>query len=642
MGLSQALWTGLTSLQSHQTWTDIIGQNISQINTTGFKYSNASFSDMLYSTINSQENERNSRGSINANQLGLGTQISSISQVFTPGNLELTNRTFDCAIDGGGMFVLGDTNSTDRYFSRNGSFYLSKPLGDTRTQNLQSADGLIVQGYQAVNGSISDTIGTITMPSLGTLLPGTPTSEITFLGNLNSTYPVVSGNTINTSAPGVTSGSWISDTAGTLNIGAVETSAALLNGTTGLPASGDTDLIELDFLRSANEKPLFGTVPSGYSVDSREITIDFTKGNTHYSETFTYGTDGTTLNDFATWLTGGIGDIGTPTTQRLDGGALGTVRTREYTVNGDGYAAPAEQAGGFYSYDESGSFMLNIASNLGSFNSISDINLTTTTKLTDSEGNTHNNILDYDDFFSENKNYKGDNKGGSAITSSEIFLPNPEGEGTVEEKDRYNFTLVSRDSNGSTWRWYADGDYASVDDDKLNKGTGIIRFGTTSKPGEQQVKDATVDGGTNYTFDFSEMTQLALDSSVTADQDGYKDGELKSYMIDQYGVIDGFYTNGYTDHLAQLVLAQVENSNGLEQIGNTLWKTNAVSGDPIYSTKENINMFGSVRSNHLESSNVNMANEMTKLLLSQRGYQLGSKIITTADDMLKEISNLKS
>ncbi len=646
MGLSQSLWTGLTTLKSHQTWTDVISNNLSQANTDGFKYSDVSFNDILYGKLSGGSKQEGNRGSTNPRQVGNGVGVGTINQVFSPGGMTQTSRTFDCAIDGNGFFVLGGlNNSRSDYYTKNGQFLLSAPLsGNPLTQNLLSADGLIVQGYQAIDGVLSDVISDITLPTLSTHIDGEVTSTLTFSGNLNSNVSVLQGNDIPTSSGNVTAGSWLSNTGSDINVGGVESTGSLFDKTSSATADGTTDLANISFQRgTGSTQNLFGNIPNGYTMDSRELTVEFTKGSHNYTETFVYGTDGTTLDDFAAWLAGGVGDSGTASTQRLDGGIFGTVRTREYTVDGDGYAAPAEQAGSYFGYDDDGNFNLNIASNLGQFNTISDIRISTSTMVTDpSTGESRNLQSYYEDFFQANPAYTEDDTGGSGISLTEVYLPSSvAGEGTVEESERVNYTLISRDSNGSTWRWFADGDFESTDDSSLNKGTGIIRFGTSSQSGEQQVIDSTIDGGTTYTMDFSAMTQLAIDNTPQITQDGYPDGELDSYLIDQYGVIDGHYTNGLNQHLAKLAMAVIPNENGMSQVGNTLWTTNGISGSPVYNSTENINLFGSIRSHTLESSNVVMAKEMTKLLMSQRGYQLGSKVITTADDMLQEAVNMK-
>ncbi len=644
MGLSQSLWTGLSSLKSHQSWTDVISNNLAHANTDGFKYSDVSFSDMLYNNFQSGSSEKGGRGSTNPSSIGTGVSLNSITQNFIGGDMEQTTRTFDCAIDGDGFFIAGGLNtSTSNYYTKNGRFYLGAPLSSNPGfQNLQTANGLIVQGYQAINGVLTETLTNISLPTLGTKIDGIPTTKFKFGGNLNSNVSVAEGNSIPTTSSASTTGGWISNTGSTINVGAVETSEPLLEN--GAAASGATDLANLSFERgSGNIENLFSTIPSGFNVDSRELTINFQKGSHTYTKTFVYGTDGTTLDDLTKWLTGGVGDAGTAGTQRIDGGALGTIRTREYTVEGDGYAAPAEQAGGYYGYDDEGNFSLSLASNLGKNNTISDIVISTKTTVSNaSTGETRNLQGFYSDLFDPNPNYKEDTNAGSGSALTDIYLPSPEAdEGTVKESERVNFTLVSRDSNGSTWRWYANSDYKSVDEADLNKGSGIIRFGTNSQSGEPQVIDSTIDGGTNFTMDFSSMTQLAADNSASIAQDGIPDGVLDSYIVDEFGVIDGVYTNGRQEHLARIGMAVIPNAQGMQQVGDTLWTTNKISGDPVYNTTINQEEFGIMRSKYIESSNVNAAKQMTQLLMSQRGYQLGSKIVTTADDLLKEAASMK-
>ena len=644
MGLSQSLWTGLSSLKSHQSWTDVISNNLSHSNTDGFKYSDVSFSDMLYSNFQSGSNENGGRGSTNPASIGTGVSLNSITQNFIGGDMQQTTRTFDCAIDGNGFFIAGGlTSNASNYYTKNGRFYLGAPLSSTPGfQNLQTADGLIVQGYQAINGVLTETLTNISLPTLGSKIDGVPTTKFEFGGNLNSNVSVAEGNSIPTVADGSTTGGWLSNTGATINVGAVETSEPLLEN--GVAASGATDLTNLSFERgSSNVENLFSAIPSGFTADSRELTVSFKRGSHTYEETFVYGTDGTTLDDLTAWLTGGVGDAGTSTTQRLDGGALGTIRTREYTVAGDGYAAPAEQAGGYYGYDDDGNFSLSLASNLGKDNTISDIVISTETTVSNaSTGETRNLQGFYGDLFDPNPKYEEDKNAGSSSALTDIYLPATEADaGTVKESERVSFTLVSRDSNGSTWRWYANSDYESVDEADLNKGSGIIRFGTNSQSGEPQVIDSTIDGGTNFTMDFSNMTQLATNNSAKITQDGIPDGELDSYLVDQFGVIDGVYTNGRHEQLARIGMAVIPNAQGMQQVGDTLWTTNKISGEAIYNTTINEEEFGVMRSKYIETSNVDAAKQMTQLLMSQRGYQLGSKIVTTADDLLKEAASMK-
>ncbi len=650
MGLSQSLWTGLSGLKVHQSWTDVVGNNLTNANTEGFKYSQVNFSDILYNTQYSGSPASGDYGSMNPKQVGTGVDIASISRNFTQGNLELTDRTFDCALEGQGFFVFGDLDgsveSGDGFYSRNGSFYLGSPETGALEQPLLSSEGLSVYGYNASGGVLSTSLESLYLPSQGTLLPGIATSEIDWSGNLFSGDDPVSANEVQTATSGNlgTAGGWISDNGSQINIGGVESTSYLYDesGTSGsVAASATTDLMDLAFKRSGGEQSLFDSVPSGFTADSRQIEVEFTKGGLTYTSTFTYGEDGTTLEDFSNWLTGGLGDDGTSDTQRLDGGALGTIRTRAYTEAGDGFDAMAEQAGGYLRSDGTGT-IFSVASNLGSQNTVSNIRITTLTHMVNASTGEERNAQSYfSDFFNDDPNYEGDLNGGSAGKGVEVFTADSTATGGVTEEYRnMHFTLINRDSDGSTWRWIMDGQELD-DTGALNKGTGIVRFGTDPSA-ESQVIAQTTDGGNAYTFDFTEMTQMSADDNLSPVQDGYDYGELSGYTIDQYGVIGGVYTNGLTETLGKLATAIIPNPDGMIAVGSTLFALSNVSGEAEYNTPDNDLSLATIRSNYLESSNVDMAREMSNLILSQRGYQVSSTIVTTSDEMLKTAYQMKA
>lgn len=649
MGLSQSLWTGLSGLKSHQAWTDVIGNNLTNTNTEGFKYSAVSFSDIFYNMAQPGSAEDGGSGSTNSMQIGNGVNVASIDVVFTQGNLQETDRTFDCALEGQGFFVFGDlggsagSENPNRYYSRNGSFYLGAPDEGALEQPLLSHEGLSVYGYNATDGVLGSTLESLILPSQGTTMPGLATSNIDWSGNINSGDPVVEGNSVQTVQES-TSGSvgWISANGSEINIGGVETTPYLYDdsATTSTSAMGSTDLINLAYERGSGTQSLFTEVPAGFTADSRTIDVEYKKGGQTYTATFTYGVDGTTLEDLSEWLTGGFGDDGTPDTQRLEGGAMGTLRTREYTVDGDGFDAPAEQAGGYLRQDDTGT-QFSIASNLGAQNAISDIILTCKTHMVNASTGEERNTQNYlSDFFDEDRHYQVDELGGSATTSVDVYTADASVEGgVVEEQRSMTFTLISRDSEGSTWRWMMDGQ--ELDGTDLSKGTGIVRFGIDPQA-ETQVIASTVDGGCPYTLDFDSMTQMASADNINSVPDGYDTGELDTYTIDQYGVISGVFTNGLTEVLGKMATALIPNEEGLISIGGTMFTDSNVSGEPIFNTAENELGWATVRSKYLEASNVDSAREMSNLILSQRGYQISSTIVTTSDEMLKTAYQMKS
>lgn len=136
-------------------------------------------------------------------------------------------------------------------------------------------------------------------------------------------------------------------------------------------------------------------------------------------------------------------------------------------------------------------------------------------------------------------------------------------------------------------------------------------------------------------------TQFGSNSSTFfQSQDGYSSGSLKSISINQDGIISGLYTNGQTRTLGQVVLGAFNNPHGLVKMGKNLYKESYDSGQPIIGTP-NSGGRGRLLSNSLELSNVDLAEEFIRLITAQRGFQANSKVITTTDELLGELVNLK-
>lgn len=144
----------------------------------------------------------------------------------------------------------------------------------------------------------------------------------------------------------------------------------------------------------------------------------------------------------------------------------------------------------------------------------------------------------------------------------------------------------------------------------------------------------------DFTMDLSGMTQYNTDSSVTLDQNGIPAGNLRDYTVDSSGVISGIYDNGYRVTLAQVALANFQNPSGLTQLGGTLFGESNNSGVPQIGAA-GTNGMGTVLPSSLEMSNVDLAQEFTEMITTQRAFQSASRIITTSDQMLEELVNLK-
>lgn len=142
-------------------------------------------------------------------------------------------------------------------------------------------------------------------------------------------------------------------------------------------------------------------------------------------------------------------------------------------------------------------------------------------------------------------------------------------------------------------------------------------------------------------IDFSSLTQWESKSTAWAEhQDGYTMGNLTSYTIGIDGVIQGIYDNGESRNLARVALANFQNPAGLLQAGNSLYQVSNNSGDPSVGAPGDQGM-GALLPGSLEMSNVDLSEEFTDMIITQRGFQANSRIITTSDEMLQELVNLK-
>lgn len=176
----RSLFSGISGLRSHQTMLDVTGNNIANVNTTGFKASQIQFQDTLSQMLNSASGAQDGVGGQNPAQVGLGVQVAGITTNFTQGAAQLTGRSTDMMISGDGFFVV--RQGTQSYYTRAGSFDF-----DSTGQMVLPGDGAIVQGWAAVNGVVdtSQAVGDIKV-AVGTVMPAKATTTAPFAGNLQS------------------------------------------------------------------------------------------------------------------------------------------------------------------------------------------------------------------------------------------------------------------------------------------------------------------------------------------------------------------------------------------------------------------------------------------------------------------------
>jgi flagellar hook protein FlgE len=191
------MFSAISGLRNHQTFMDVVGNNISNVNTTGFKGSRVTFQDILNQTVRGAGAPTATRGGVNGAQVGLGMLLGGIDTIQSQGNLQSTSKLTDLALQGDGFFVLND--GVRNVYTRDGAFDI-----DINNNLVNPATGARVMGWQAdATGTVAPTgaVTAITIPS-GTGMIGQPSSELTFTGNLDSAATTVApGNTVAATVP---------------------------------------------------------------------------------------------------------------------------------------------------------------------------------------------------------------------------------------------------------------------------------------------------------------------------------------------------------------------------------------------------------------------------------------------------------
>lgn len=176
-----------------------------------------------------------------------------------------------------------------------------------------------------------------------------------------------------------------------------------------------------------------------------------------------------------------------------------------------------------------------------------------------------------------------------------------------------------------------------------NSGTAInFNFGASvTTPQTIEFNYGTGTGETPVGDGFDGTTQFASDFTVmNISQNGYSSGSLKNMAISEEGIITGAFTNGQTRGIGQIAPARFVAPASLTKLGRNLYAESFDSGIPIVG-KAGTSSLGRILSNNLELSNVDLAEEFVKMISAQRGFQANSRVITTTDELMQELVNLK-
>lgn len=212
--------------------------------------------------------------------------------------------------------------------------------------------------------------------------------------------------------------------------------------------------------------------------------------------------------------------------------------------------------------------------------------------------------------------------------------------------NEHSIILEFKKQNNNSWDLSITSPTANINNVSSNK-ISFSNDGKLSDPQSITIETITFENGADQIqklelrFDKENTTQQARETSIKAvDTDGYGPGTLDSINIDSSGRVIGIYTNGRMQVEAIIAIASFNNPAGLAKMGNNLFYNTPNSGE-VQLGMAGTSGLGSINPGALEMSNVDLANEFTEMITAQRGFQANSRIITTSDELLQELVNLK-
>lgn len=645
--MMSSLYAGVSGLRNHQTKMNVIGNNIANINTLGFKAGRVTFQESLVQTIKGAGRPTAISGGTNPIQMGLGMTVAAVDTLFQQGGLATTNQITDLAIQGDGFFILSDGQGL--FYTRAGAFGF-----DADSFLVDPGTGMKVQGKMAdTDGVIPaiSTVGDICLP-FGQQDPANATSTVNLANNLNSAATDSVAQLVSAGTTGIdqVSGIALNGAGGTHEVSIIGNQAvksvftgANLSGTmlgtstlddlgvddvTGLSITVDgvtttpiygltlqstvNDVVQsineiagvdcyLDTTNPANVQIVVERTKAGENANfnvssSTGVATDATHGNivnrlfglSGAGIASTGGLDNTFIATDTFTPTGKVAEAAIPLeieVDELSGLAVGIAG-----LGTDGVTIKASNG------LQAGDLVINTA----------DTQHATSITTYDTQGGTHTLIVTFTKTSTEN------------LWDWRVTLPGSEtilegGSGTV----RFN-------PDGSMLSFQYDGGANSL---SFDPGNGASTMNVQLIAGD--------------TGQFNGLTGFASAFTASAiQQNGYGMGILEKISIDSGGIITGMFSNGVSRTLAQIILADFSNEGGLMRTGDNCYQVSANSGEAIQGVAgETIS--GSITSGALESSNVDIAQEFTDMITTQRGFQASSRIITTSDQMLEDLVNLK-
>jgi len=613
-----SLYTGITGLNSYQSWIDMISNNIANVDTTGFKGQRMTFADLFYQNQSFASAPTNTNGGIDGQQLGFGVKVNTVDTEFAQGGFQTTGINSDLAINGDGFFILNNLNGTGTpTYTRDGAFSLNE-----NGVLIDPASGEAVQGWQANSGGVVTTGGTpgsITIP-IGLTEQATATGAGSKVGPSNSdkVFDVSMGGNLDQTqwqqqfleSVGAQTNNGASFTVSTTlydSLGnAHEATVTYTPDTAGsVAAAGVTTNLNAVLAANATIDPA-ANVTDTITVTSNGPANTFTITDTAGNPSQTVGLGATVTIDGATFTTANA----TP--------AAGLTATVAVTAAQNGLPTKVETAGG-QSVTPATRWAVNVSFTDGTtFTAIKTPGTISAGGVV--TGATTANVS------SGTEGYVYFDQNGQFINSSSIeTAANPAGitggavAGDIHTIGTGPGVAQGNELNITLWGTSA-GNNASA---PTGAGAGIA---TTGPIGLDFSGNASLAGG--YT-------------AAVISQNGFAAGTLDNFTIGQDGTVTGAFTNGQNRTIAQVAMARFQNEGGLERIGDNQFAQTANSGLAQVGVAGN-GVNGAIQSGALEQSNVSLATEFTNLIVAQRAFEANTRGITTADQNLETVINLRA
>jgi flagellar hook protein FlgE len=534
MSLTSSLYQGITGMQAHSTAISVIGNNLANVSTTGYKASNIYFEDLISQDIAT---------GAGTSQLGLGVKVAAIYGDFAQGSIQTTTSATDLAIGGQGFFCVKPSTTDETYYTRAGNFIFNSDgyLVDTNGYRVQ---GWAMKKKDSTSATASDyqiygSAGDIQVSNFQS--PASATEKISIITNLDPTSESACDD-------------------------ATDPCFAMFktwNGTLDTPLASDmydystTLKVYDDTGTSHNLTVYFDKVPMTSNAGSDTVW--------EYTVTCNPDEDGRTIDGQKVGNTSAAGILMT-----------GTMTFRSGTLVGQSAYTLHSNASG-------------------------DLKSLSNWTLADYATNGYPE-------FTANFTSASNASATSSTNAQNIALD------------------LGMHSKTKTWTQSA---------------------GTLSTLASAVGTNPTDNAGYLPTMGSSVVSALATESYDTGgnstlfeSQDGYTAGYLQNVAVNGDGVMYGNFSNGQEIALYSLQLATFTNKWGLRREGRNLFSQTLDSGSALTGTA-NTGGKGTITSDALEASNVDMASEFVNLITSQRGFQANSKVITTADSLLGEVIAMK-